>query len=58
MVESTGMFLALGDITGKRVDPMGVVINQTKADKAYDFVRLRLRWHPEMMESASNLDKG
>lgn len=44
------------DIGGQRKAPMGDLINQNKADKNYDFVKIRLRWHPEMVQSASSLD--
>jgi hypothetical protein len=44
------------DIGGERKSPMGTLINQNKADKNYDFVKVRLRWHPEMVQSASSLD--
>ena len=37
---------------------MGTLINQNKADKNYDFVKIRLRWTPEMIQSASSLDNG
>ncbi len=46
------------DIGGQRKAPMGTLINQNKADKNYDFVKIRLRWHPEMVQSASSLDMG
>jgi hypothetical protein len=46
------------DIGGERKTPMGTLINQNKADKNYDFVKVRLRWHPEMVQSASSLDTG
>ena len=46
------------DIGGQRKTPMGTLINQNKADKNYDFVKIRLRWHPEMVQSASSLDSG
>lgn len=46
------------DIGGERKTPMGTLINQNKADKNYDFVKIRLRWHPEMVQSASALDSG
>lgn len=46
------------DIGGQRKTPMGTLINQNKADKNYDFVKIRLRWHPEMVQSASSLDNG
>lgn len=46
------------DIGGERKAPLGSLINQNKADKNYDFVKIRLRWHPEMVQSASALDAG
>ena len=46
------------DIGGERKAPMGNLIQQNKADKNYDFVKIRLRWHPEMVQSASALDAG
>ncbi len=36
--------------------PMSSLINQNKADKNYDFIKIRLRWHPEMIQSASSLN--
>lgn len=44
------------DIGGERKTPMGTLINQNKADKNFDFVKIRLRWHPEMVQSATSLD--
>ena len=46
------------DIGGERKAPLGTLINQNKADKNFDFVKIRLRWHPEMVQSASSLDNG
>ena len=46
------------DIGGERKTPLGTLINQNKADKNYDFVKIRLSWHPEMVQSASALDSG
>ena len=44
------------DITGSRKAPVGSMINQNKADKDYDFVPIRRKWHPEMFQSATTLD--
>lgn len=44
------------DILGSRKTPLGSVINQNRVDMGYDFVKIRLRWHPEMIKSASSLD--
>lgn len=46
------------DIGGQRKSPMGSIVSQSKADKNYDFVKIRLRWHPEMVQSASSLEAG
>ncbi len=42
------------DITGERDAPFGSIIDQTKAGKNYDLIKIRTRWHPEMIQSASN----
>ena len=44
------------DISGQRRAPIGSLIKQKAADIEHDFVRLRLRWHPEMIQSAKSLD--
>lgn len=46
------------DIGGERKTPLGTLVNNNKLDKNYDFVKIRLRWHPEMVQSASSLDTG
>ena len=46
------------DIGGQRKTPMGSLVSQNKADKNYDFVKIRLRWHGEMVQSASSLEAG
>lgn len=46
------------DISGQRKSPMGTLINQNKSEKEYDFVKIRTRWHPEMVQSASSLENG
>jgi hypothetical protein len=46
------------DIGGQRKTPMGTLIGQSKANKDYDFVKIRTNWHPEMVQSASTLDTG
>lgn len=45
-------------IDGRRRLPAGVAISKTKEDHAYDLIKLRLRWHPEMIQSTSNLETG
>ena len=44
------------DIVGSRRTPLGSVVNQVRSKKNYEFVRVRLQWHPEMINSAGSLD--
>lgn len=46
------------DIDGQRKMPLGTILNNTKSDPNYNFVKIRLRWHPEMIQSASSLESG
>jgi hypothetical protein len=46
------------DIGGQRKTPFGDVITNNKLKKDYDFIKIRQRWHPEMIESASGLEPG
>lgn len=43
-------------IDGQRRIPLGNLINQKQASKEYEFVKIRLRWLQEMIQSASNLN--
>ena len=43
-------------IDGQRRVPLGNLINQKQANKEYEFVKIRLRWRKEMIQSASNLN--
>lgn len=43
-------------IDGQRRIPLGNLINQKQANKEYEFVKIRLRWRQEMIQSASNLN--
>ncbi len=45
-------------IDGERRAPVGVAIGSNKQDHGYDLINLRLRWHPEMVKSTSNLETG
>lgn len=45
-------------IEGERRAPMGVAIGSNKPDHQYDLIKLRLRWHPEMVQSTSKLETG
>ncbi len=45
-------------IDGERRTPVGVQVGGTKQDNGYDLINLRLRWHPEMIKSTSNLETG
>lgn len=56
--DTTKIDMEAADITGAAKTPMGTLINQNKADKNYDFIKLRLNWHPEMIQSASSLESG
>lgn len=54
--DSTNLDFEAADISGAQKTPLGTVITQNKSDKDYDFVRLRRRWTPEMVNSAKSLD--
>ena len=43
-------------LQGSARNPSLSAISSTKAETDYDFVKIRLRWHPEMIQSASSLD--
>lgn len=45
-------------IDGERKIPAGVAIGGAKQDHEFDLINLRLRWHPEMIKSTSNLETG
>lgn len=45
-------------IDGMRRTPAGVAITKTREDHDYDLINLRLRWHPEMVQSTANLETG
>ncbi len=49
--ESTG-------IDGMRKTPLGSLIDNRKSNKEYDFIKIRQRWTPEMVQSASSLEAG
>jgi hypothetical protein len=44
------------DIKGGTKAPMMSAVGAGKADKNYDFVKIRQRWHPEMVASTATLD--
>jgi len=46
------------DISGERKTPFGSIVNQNKASKDFDLIKIRLRWHPEMIQSTSSLETG
>ncbi len=56
--DATKLDFDAADIGGNRKAPMGSFLNQNKADKEYDFVKIRLRWVPEMVQSSASLDSG
>lgn len=43
------------DIRTTRKGPIGTEVTSTAKDNEHDFVKLRLRWHPEMIASAASL---
>ena len=44
------------DIDGQRRNPLGALLSdQKQADKNYEFIKMRLRWRKEMIESAYDL---
>jgi hypothetical protein len=42
-------------VDGAPKTPVGSFVASEKIDKSYDFIRIRLRWHPEMVSSTSSL---
>ncbi len=44
------------DISGRTRAPMGSLVKRSRADNDFNFIRIRKRWHPEMIQSASGLD--
>ncbi|MFK7873312.1 MAG: hypothetical protein AB8C84_09110 [Oligoflexales bacterium] len=54
--EKTSIDFEEVDISGQRRAPIGSLIRQKAADIEHDFVRLRMRWHPEMIQSAKSLE--
>jgi hypothetical protein len=53
---STNLDFDATDIGGMRKTPLGTLVNQTKADMGYDFVKIRTEWHNEMSQSAASLE--
>lgn len=43
-------------LDGSARTPALSTINSSKANTDYNFVKIRLRWHPEMIQSAASLD--
>lgn len=56
--QSTKIDFDEASIDGRRRAPMGVAINKNKGDDDYDLIKLRLKWHQEMVDSAANLETG
>jgi hypothetical protein len=46
------------DISGERSAPLGTVVDRVKNRNEYDLIKLRLRWHPEMVQSTSSFETG
>jgi hypothetical protein len=55
---STNIDFDAVDIAGERKTPLGSMVSQSKSDMDYDFVKIRMRWHPEMVQSAASLESG
>jgi hypothetical protein len=45
-------------IDGQRKTPVGVSVGGSKSNNGFDLIKLRLHWHPEMVQSTSNLETG
>jgi hypothetical protein len=45
------------EIDGKTKTPLEGLVSSPGGDKGYQFVKIRTRWHPEMIGSTSNLGK-
>ena len=45
-------------IDGERRTPTGIAISKNRPEHEYDLINLRLRWHPEMIQSTANLETG
>ena len=43
-------------VSGTRKTPLSSLISKSKANKDYDFVKIRRSWHPEMIQSTTSLD--
>lgn len=56
--QSTKIDFDEASIDGRRRAPMGVAINKNKGNDDYDLIKLRLKWHQEMVDSAANLETG
>ncbi|SMF29686.1 hypothetical protein [Pseudobacteriovorax antillogorgiicola] len=55
---STSIDFDAAAIDGERRAPVGVAVGGSKSNQEYDLINLRLRWHPEMIKSTSNLETG
>ena len=56
--DSTTIDLDAANINGERKTPLGTIITKRGGDKNYDFIWIRQKWHPEMLQSAKSLDAG
>ena len=45
-------------LIGDRNRPSGSMISERKSNRSYNLIKLRLRWHPEMVQSTSSLESG
>lgn len=55
---STSIDFDAAAIEGERKAPVGVAVGGNRPDQAYDLIKLRRRWHPEMIKSTTVLESG
>lgn len=54
---STNINFEEGVINGAPKSPVGTEVGATTPNRNYDFVKVRLRWHPEMLQSAGSINQ-
>ena len=55
---STNIDFDSASIDGQRRIPAGDALTSSKQDHAFDLIKPRERWHPEMKQSTTNLETG
>jgi hypothetical protein len=46
------------DISGSRKAPSSSIISRANSDKAFDLIKIRTHWKPEMIQSTSSIEVG